>query len=305
METKAEFIKRSFDANAFITSDQYATAVNPKVWDTQLRDYVQKNIIFTNHCQQYDFRKPGRDLTVTVDAAPTAAGALVETDAVAVQPISNRQVTFTPVEYGTQFQSSKSETEDAFFDVAANVIKKLGYSLALKKDAIGYAAAVAGATTAYTANNVASTDIASSDTIKLADFTKSRARILSLGYNPVEVIIGYGQEQQVLDISQVQKANEFGVRDAIDRGLIGQLFGIKIYVADSVTTASNKAKAIFLGESRASGEKAVGYAQKRDPTVEMFYDADFRQYKWTGTERYGFSVLHPDAIVTLESYSAF
>ena len=116
---RRNFIKRaydSFDSNAFITSDTYATAVNPKVWDEQLREYQKKVLVYaTTGVQEFDFRKPGRDYTVTVDAAPTAAAALAETAAVSIQPLTNRQVTFTPAEYGTGFEVSKSELEDAFF----------------------------------------------------------------------------------------------------------------------------------------------------------------------------------------------
>ena len=34
MEYREELIKRAFDSNAFVTTDQYATVVNPKIWDT-------------------------------------------------------------------------------------------------------------------------------------------------------------------------------------------------------------------------------------------------------------------------------
>ena len=294
----------SFDGNAFITSDQYATAVNPKVWDTQLRDYEEKNIVYAKvGTQSYDFRQPGRDLTITVDAAPTEAAQLVETDEIGIQALSNRQVTFTPVEYGTGHEVSKSEMEDAFFSTMENMVKKVGYSLALKKDALGVAAAVAGATTALVANDVDSTAIASTDTLGLEDFTRAVRVIKNYYYDPSEAFICPSQEEQILNITQVQKANEFGSRDAIEKGLIGQLFGVKIYVTHSIPVASNKAKMIVQGAS-GSGEKAVGYAVKRDPTIERDYNPYLRKYAVLGTERYNFQVLHPNAIVTVESYAA-
>lgn len=302
-----QFLKRameSFDSDAFITSDAYATAVNPKVWDTQLRDYEEKNIVYASvGCQQYDFRKPGRDLTITVDAAPTEAAQLVETDEIGIIPLTNRQVTFTPVEYGLGTEVSKSEMEDAFFSTMENSVKKVAYSLALKKDAVGVAAAVAGATTNLVANSVASTDIASSDTLGLEDFTRAVRVIKNYYYNPSEAFICPSQEEQILNISQVQKANEFGTRSAIENGLIGQLFGVKIYVTHSITVSSNKAKMIVQGTS-GSGEKAVGYAVKRDPSIETDYNKYLRKYAVLGSERYGFAVLHPNAVVTVQSYAA-
>jgi hypothetical protein len=59
-----------------------------------------------------------------------------------------------------------------------------------------------------------------------------------------------------------------------------------------------------MGESQ-TGEAPVAVGTKRLATIDMFYDADFRQYKWTATERYGVTVVHPDALYTLETYAAY
>ena len=184
-----------------------------------------------------------------------------------------------------------------------NMSKKLGYALALKKDSLGVAAAIEGATTNYTVNDVTSSDIASSDTLALSDFTRSVRALKNLYYEPVKAMICPSQEEQVLNIAQVQKVNEFGTRDAIDKGLVGQLFGLKIYVTHSIPVASNQAKMIVLGQSQ-TGEQAVGLAVKRDPMIERDYDAFFRQESLIATEEYQFQVLHPGAIVCVESYAA-
>jgi len=303
MTYKTEFIKRAVDANAFVSSDTYATVVNPKIWDTKLRAYEEKNIIFANHAEIIDFRTPGRDYTVTVDAAPTAAAAVAETDAVTIQPITNRQVVFTPTEYGTAMQTTRKELARAFFSVMDNMTKKLGYSLALQKDTLGVTAASEGATTNYVVNDVTSSDIASTDTLELADFTRSVRAIKNLYYEPVKAMICPSQEEQILNISQVQKVNEFGTRDAIDKGLVGQLFGLKIYVTHSIPVSSNQAKMLVMGQSQ-TGEQAMGLAIKRDPMIERDYDPFFRKESLIAHEEYNWQVLHPGAIVTVESYAA-
>jgi hypothetical protein len=306
METKG-FLKRAYDsfgASAFITTDAEAIKVNPAIWDTQLRDYQTKNIVYTAvGTTQFDFRKPGRDMTVTIDGAPTAASDLVETNAVAIQAMSNRQVTFDPSERGVGFEVSLSEMEDAFFPVMENMTKKVAYALALKKDALGVTEAQTYATTQYVADNVVASNIASSNTLDLADFTRAVRAIKNLYYTPTEAFICPSQEEQILNITQVQKANEFGTRSAIESGLIGQLFGVKIYVTHSIPVANNRAKMIVQGTT-GSGEKAVGYAVKRDPTIGVEENKVLRKYTVFGTERYDFAVLHPDAIVTVESYAA-
>ena len=303
MNYKRELIKRAFDANAFISTDAYATVVNPAIWDTKLREYEEKNIVFTEHAFTVDFRSPGRDYTVTVDAAPTAAAAVAETDALAIQPITNRQVTFTPVEYGTGMQVSRKELVRAFFPVMENMTKKLSYALALLKDSLGVTAAQNGATTKLVANSVASTAIASTDTLSLGDFTQAVRVIKNYYYRPTKVFICPSQEEQIQNITQVQKANEFGTRDAIDKGLVGRLFGVEIYVTHSIPVSANKAKAIFMGQSQ-TGEAAVGYAIKRDPMIEQDYEPSLRMFTLYAHEEYNWQVLHPNALVTVETYAA-
>jgi HK97 family phage major capsid protein len=300
---RKEFIKRSIDANAFTSDNAYATVVNPAIWDTKLRDYEEQNIIFVNHVTTFDFRIPGRDYTVTIDGAPTAAADVAETAAVAIQPITNRQVTFVPTERGSAMQTTRKELARAFFNVMENMTKKLGYALALKKDSLGVSVAMTGAGAKLTANGVASTAIASTDVLSLGDFTKSVRVIKNKYYKPVKAFICPSQEEQVLNITQLQKANEFGSRDAIDKGLVGQLFGVKIYVTHSIPVANNKAKMLVLGQS-GTGEEAVGYAIKRDAMIERDYDPFFRRESLIAHEEYDFKVLHPDAIVTIESYAA-
>lgn len=305
--SKQQFVKRAYDtfsAGAFITSDAEAVAVNPSIWDTQLRDYQTKTLVYTLYgAQEFDFRKPGRDLTVTIDGAPTAASDLVETNAVSIQAMSNRQVTFTPTERGVGFEVSLSELEDAFFPVMENMSKKVGYALAQKKDSLGVSEALADATTNYVADNVASSAIASSNTIKLSDFTRAVRAIKNLFYTPSVAFICPFHEEQILNITQVQKANEFGTRSAIENGLIGQLFGVKIYVTHGIPVANSKAKMIVQGVT-GSGERAVGYAVKRDATMGVEENKVLRKYTVFGTERYDFAVMHPDAIVTVEAYAA-
>jgi len=302
MNTKG-FLARAIDSDAFVSTDAYATVVNPKIWDSSLRDYEEKMLVYTNHVTTFDFRQPGRDYTVTIDAAPTAAADVAETDAVSIQPITNRQVTFIPTERGSAMQTTRKELVRAFFPVMENMTKKLAYSLALKKDALGVSVAQAGATTALVAHDVASTAIAPTDTLGLEDFTKANRVIKNYYYRPVKAFICPSQEEQILNISQLQKANEFGSRSAIDEGLVGQLFGIKIYVSDSIPVATNKAKMLVQGESK-TGEQAVGYAIKRDAMIERDYDPFFRAESLIAHEEYDFKVLHPNAIVTVESYAA-
>jgi len=302
MNYKKELIKKAFDSNAFISTDTEAVAVNPNIWDIKLRDYEEHNLVFTSQMQVFDFRSYGVDYTVTIDEEPTAAADVAETDAIAISAITTRNITFTPSERGAAYQTSRKEIVRAFFNVMENMSKKLGYKLARKKDALAISTTQSGAGNTVVVNDVASSAVASSDTLNYASITKAARLIEDDLYMPTKLFINPTQKQQLLDLGTINQADSFGTRDAIQKGLIGELFGLKIFVLNTIPTSANKAKAIVLGESQ-TGEQAVGYAIKRDPMMEQDYDPLYRQFTIVAHEEYDIQILHPNAIATIESYA--
>lgn len=305
---KKELIKRAIGANGLTSAGAEGTAINPNIWDTRLREFEQANLVFTNLAEQFDLRGPGADLKVTIDDAPSAAAALVETDDVTVSTFSTRNITFTPTEQGAAYQLSDKEMRRAFFNVMERMTKKLGYSLALRKDSLGITEAKTNATHSVLANDVAAaTDLASTDTLGYAEIIDAARKIENSHYRPVALVMNNYQKAQVLKLDKVNKANEFGTRDAVARGLIGELFGLELYattqISNEASAESDTAKAIMLGES-GTGEKAVGYAVKADPVVETEYHALGRYRDIVAVEEYDWAVLHPGAICTIQTYSA-
>ncbi len=302
---KKEFIKQAIDTTyAFYSYQSEATAVNPNIWDFRLRDYEEKQLIFTPQTEQFDFRNAGVDYKVTIDDAPSAASELTETVDITISAFSTRPVTFTPTEYGAGYQITRKEAVRAFFNVAERMVKKLGYSLAQKKDSLAVSTAQDGATTNLIVNSKsATTDLASTDTLDYASLTKAARSIEALYYTPSKIFVNFYGKQQLLDLTTVHKANEFGTREAIEKGLVGELFGLKVFVSHSIPVSGSAAKAVVLGESK-TGEQAVGYAIKRDPIIEKEYHARGRYWDIVAHEEYDFQVLHPGAICTIAHYAA-
>lgn len=298
-----KLVKRAFDSNAWTyVGNSYGQAVAPAMYDEQVMMYQKKGLVVAPLAKQIDFRKPGHTWTVTVDAAPSAASVLVETDTVGVQAITNRQVTFTPVEYGVKFEGSYTELEDGFLPFMENATEKIGYAMADKKDAIALAALYAGATTTDLVNGKSvTTDLASTDTFNTTAIVDARVTIQTYLYKPKDLIISNFQEGSLLKITNIYKANEFGTRSAIANGLIGNLFGFDIYVSDNITATSNVEYALALGKTR-TNESSFAIAIARDPKVEMDKDISFRKVLVVGTERYNVQVIHPNAIVKIGTY---
>jgi N4-gp56 family major capsid protein len=310
MDYKREFIKRAIDTtNGFGTFDSEATAVNPNIWDFKLREYEEENLVLTPQAEQFDFRGAGTDYKVTIDEVPSAAAALTETIDVPISSFTTRNTTFTPTEYGASYQLSRKEAVRAFFNVADRMVKKLGYSLALKKDNLAYAELVAGAENSVIANSkTALTALASTDTLGYAEITKAIALIEEDVYTPMDLFVSYKQKQDLLNLQTINNADKFGSRDAVARGLVGELFGLNIWVSHSITKSTVGGsnyydKAVVLGRS-GTGERAFGYAIKRDPMIEREYHARGRYWDIVAHEEYDFAVLHGKAICTIATYNS-
>ena len=307
MDSYTEFIQRAIDGNALTSASAAGTAINPSIWDNRLREFQEANLVMVPLCEQFDFRGAGVDYKVTIDVAPTAASSLTETSNIGVKAFSTRNVTFTPTEYGDAYQVTQKEMNRSFFSVMERATRKLGYSLALAKDSLAISTARTGATSTVLVNAKANASLlASSDTIAYADITKAIRVMEGNLYVPESLIINHFQKQQLLVLPSINQAYAFGSRDALAKGLIGELFGVKIYASTQISndaTNTSTAIALLLGRNGA-GERALGYAVKQDPMLRTFYDVLGRFTTIASHEEYDFKVLHAGAIVGLQSWSA-
>lgn len=302
-----ELLKKAFDANAWIyIGNSEGQAVAPAKYDEMVRDYQDKTLVVAPLAEQFDFTQPGSTWTVTIDEAPSASALTVETDSAAVSAITNRQVTFTPVEYTKKFEASYTEMEDGFLKFMENASKKIGYAMGLKKDSVCVTTLYAGASNSVFVNSVAAaSDLAATDYFNRNAVLRGMNQVRVGLYRPDSLVISPIQEAALLNEGSIYKANEFGTRAAISNGLIGNLYGLDIYVSDTIAdnVASNVEKAIVLGKT-GTGEKAFGVATARRPTVETDKDISFRKVEVVGSERYDVQVLHPDAVCLIGSYDA-
>lgn len=308
MTEHRELIKRAIDANALTASVSTGTAINPSIWDQKLREFEEQSLIVTPLCESYDFTGPGADYSVFVDGTAAAGAALTETTAMSITAYeATRKVTFTPTEFGKAYQVSDKEMRRSFFDTMTRISRKLGYSLAVLKEANAVSAARSANTGANILANgaTAASLIASSNTLGLNEVLAAARKIEVNDYQPVSLCINKFQKEQLLKLSNLNDVSKFGTRDAIAKGVVGELFGITIYHSNSISndgTNGSTAKAIMLGRS-GSGEGALGYAVKAYPKVASEYDVLGRFWTVAAVEEYDFDALHPNAIVTVQTWS--
>jgi len=305
MEYKAELIQNAIDSSGFVSTDTAAGYINPDIWNRKLLEHVQSNIFVSTLGMTYNdiLNQPGETLNVQIDAEPTEASAIAETDDVSIDELSFTQVVFTPTERGAAYQVSDKEARRSFFDLMNNISTKLGYRLALKKEELTISTVTAGAGNEVTANGVSSTAIASSDTIDEDDIVNAMSAIRTDKYTPTTLIVGVDQLGDLMKLDNFKQAYAYGGREVILGGELGVVYGLKVMWTDLITATSNKAKALMLGVTQ-SGEKSFGICDKSNPALKTQYFARGRYTDFVAVSEYDIQVLHANGICTIESYVA-
>jgi len=305
MEYKAEFIQNAIDSNGFVSTDTAAGFINPDIWNRKLLEHVQSNIIVSNLGMTYNdlLGQPGDILNVSVDAEPTAASAIAETDDVTIDVLTFTQVVFTPTERGAAFQVSDKELRRSFFDLMNNISSKLGYRLALKKEELTISTITAGAGNSVVANGVISSDLASSDTLDEDDIVNGMSEMRKDKFTPIELIVGVEQIGDLMKLDSFKQAFAYGGREVILGGELGVVYGLRVFWTDLITVTANSQKALLLGVTQ-SGEKSFGIATKSNPALNTQYFARGRFTDFVAVEEYDIQVLHANGITTIESFAA-
>ena len=218
------------------------------------------------------------DLAVSVDRLEITTGEIIAGISVTRQTIE--QVTFNVIDELTNLLSEAvANKEDADLLAALNAASGIAGTL--------YGGDAASEVT------VDSTDVFSTD--KLADaITVMRAQ----KKEPRYLVISPVQEGPLLKSDKFVNAAEYGGREVILNGEIGQYLGIKVLKTTQVPTGTG-AGAITTYHGFLLSERVWVEEVKRDPEVETKYEPGERKTYLYGTMEYGLGVLNAKGIVKI------
>ena len=299
-----DFIQKAYDSNAFTTATTTAGYVNPEIWEKELLVHVKANLVMANLAKNYDMRggDMGDTLNITVGVEPTAASAVDESASVSVQAYEKTQVIFSPSEKGTAYQMTNKERDRTFIPLMQDMITQLGYALAKKVDSDLVTLCQNSAVEQVVANGVASSAIASSDTLDFSDIVAAKKKLMNNNLFPKYLIVNPSQYAQLLDEAQFKEVYKFGDQVA-KTGMIGTIAGLEVFVTTQIGEGSNKSKAIVLAHD-AMGVSPIGIAIKRDPYIETEYHALDRYTDIVAVMDYDVQRLRAKGICTIETYVA-
>lgn len=301
-----EFVMNAISTNGFQSTATAAGYINPEVWNKQVLSFLEANLVIEPLGKKYMdlLGAPGDTLNITVNSTPLAASSVDESADVTVSAYAVTQVVFTPTEYAFAYALSDKQARRAFYDVATDMARKIGYALALKRDSLAVSTITTGAGNAVVANNVVYSDLASSDTLDFDDIAKAAKEIRMDYLVPKVLIVSPGQ------LEQLSKSTLFattlpqgGDTSNVLGGKIGRIYGMDVYWTTQIAPSSSKSKAIMLGVDT-FGEPSFGVCYKSNPVVRSERFELGRYTNFVGVEEYDIKVLRANGICTVSSYDA-
>ena len=304
MSQTYQIVKNAIGANGFTTDDTSAGYVNPTYWNRQVLAFLEEKLVVVPFAKVYDdiLGQDGSSFNVTIDATPTAAAAVAETDDVTVSAQAHTQVVFTPTEYAKAFQLSDKEARRSFVDQMANMSRKIGYALALARDDAAVTLLQASAGNAVTANGVVSSDIASSDTLDFLDIVNAAKEVMDDKLVPRALIVGTAGFSQLAKDQQFREADKAGDAGMLREGRVGRIFGMDVYWTTQIVASDNKAKAIMIGVDQL-GEPCFGIGRKSLPQVRTERHELGRYTDIVGVEEWDIKLLRANGFCTIEHYA--
>jgi len=299
---KLELIKRAYDANTFNTGQTEAGYVNPEYWDKAILDHVRDNMVALQFGRdRSSLMGDGDAYNITVLSEPASASSVAESDSVSVVAWTPTTAVLTPTEYGIAYSITDKEMRRAFLEVMNQMAKDIGYGLADKADTLVITDLQTNAGNSVVANGVASSAVASSDTLDHIDVIAAmEANAIDKHTRHVGLLCN---AQQVADLTRdatFLTADKFGSDLAANRnGFVGQVMGIPVFLTQNIPVASSKSKALLI-----SAPDAFAYGFKETGGIKSEYFARGRYTELVGVIDFDSVVTKANAICTIESYTA-
>jgi len=302
---KLDLIKRALDSNAFDSAETAAGYVNPEYWDKQLFDHIRANLVVlpAGRDMTSRFPKDGDTFNMSLLAEPASASSVAETASVAIVAFAPTQVVLSPSEHGIAYQTTDKELRRAFFPLMDQFTQDIGYGLALQADTLAVSQCQNSAGNSIVANGVASTALASSDTMDHEEVARMMLENAKDKYtNHTALIVSMTQWKDLSQDSNFLTADKFGADAAVVRkGFVGMVYGIPTFATTQISEAGNDASAILI-----SSPDAFVYIFKTPSggAIARDYIALERRHDIVGVIDFDVVVARTNAICVNETYTA-
>lgn len=196
---------------------------------------------------------------------------------------------------------TRQVVEQITFNVVDVLTNLLGESVANKEDkdilaALDAASGIAG--TVYGGGKAAENQVASGDVFDTDILADAITAMRTQKREPRYLVIHPAQENPLLKSDRFVNAAQYGGREVILNGEIGQYLGIRVLKTTQTPTGTG-AGGITTYHAFLVGDRVWVEEVKRDPDVESKYEPGERKTYLYGTMEYGIGVLNPRGLVKI------
>jgi|GEM_PF-2668752 len=311
------------------------TARIPERWGKEIESRAKALRVMRNYVKFNDdlLRQPGSSIKLPKKAVldyATYAPQDIADDLTAVVPnveIGLDTVTIEPSEVAIAARITKQAIEEAFISIMNDTLDEMAWAMSQKEDLDIVAAAVA--TTVGQEVTYVEADASATGSYITGDWTVAQAGATQSNIVPGDVIdykvISYAQEvvmngngfeadvlfihpKQKFDLvtsDQFAKVSNAGDNAAFRKGVIGEVYGLPVVVSKNLPTVtiSDGAAGTATGYQAIlmDSSAAVGFAIKRETTVESKYEPLERMHYAVITAVYKAKRLNDGAVVLINT----
>jgi hypothetical protein len=300
MNNKVELIKRAYDANTFDSGDTAAGYINPEYWDRAVLDHVKTNMVSLQFgMDKSSLMGDGDAYNITIHAEPAAAAAVAESANVAVVAFAPTTAVLTPTEYGVAYSVTDKELRRAFLDVMSQMVSQIGHSLARKADGLVIADLTTNAGNSVVADSVASSVLASSNTIDHLDVISAmKLNSVDLHDQHVGLLVRPEQHASLTSDATFLTADKFGSGAGNQVGFVGSVMGVPVFQTTQITVTSSIAHALLI-----SSRDSFAYGFKNTGGVKSQYYARGRYTELVGVIDFDTVVTRANAICKIQTWA--
>ncbi len=296
----------AISTNHFNTGTTSAGYINPIIWSPTSEQYIYENAVFQKLgiTDPRQLNKPGKQYNYQF-AGSSSLGALTEGVAIPVSAITYTQVTVTFNSYGDAKQVSSDELNEGLTYILSDIkAGALGAMIENRDSTIVTELLNTTSTGVYpgtaTSSTISSTDIFNIDMIAKVETMMEQSQAKKCD----AIVIHPMQKYSIITSDGFTKASEYGGGAKVSSGLLGDYYGVRMYVSNHITTATENSTTVY--KAIALGRKPFVFMPKKN-FVFNFEEETKRERTLTCSywEKYGVKILRNPSVIIMTSAGGY
>lgn len=199
---------------------------------------------------------PGSSVDINLaDPDSMRVRTIAEGAGIPIDNVTFSSINLKPLKYGVRPVITKEMIEDSQFDLMAYNLATAGREMAENEDALIVTDAL---------DNAGNT-VAGGAAVTIANITRAMQYLEDSDYRPNVLLVGPEVANDLRNIDTFAEADKFGTREMQERGFIGRIYGMDVFMMSTAAITSTSSYVI-------DREQAFVIAEKRPVSIEEYDD---------------------------------